>query len=303
MERKHHIEIIAELGINHCGDASLLRDMIHKAAECKADTVKIQLYDPKTVFGDPPIEPEKFSKLEWEAIYAARLGRRQVFWIKSECERAGIDFLASVSDLERLGWLDDVGVDRYKIASDDALNEELCKAIITKGKPIIVSDGYIYSFDFKPDYLHFKKGIDLFNKEEISWLYCISEYPVKPSKLHFFECIQTFKGINLTKREIKESKTSVEVNIGGEYEELEISPIKSIFENSYIGFSDHTIGITAAVVAMSLGARIIEKHFTLDKTLPGPDQVCSIDPEELKQLCKMRDDIEEILYKKDKESA
>ena len=154
--------------------------MIHKAAECKADTVKIQLYDPKTVFGDPPIEPEKFSNLEWEAIYEARLGRRQVFWIKAECERADIGFLASVSDLNRLGWLDDVGVDRYKIASDDAMDVELCKAINGKGKTILISDGHIRKANKWP-------AGEFADHNLLRWLYCISEYPATLEQIDFIE--------------------------------------------------------------------------------------------------------------------
>ena len=258
---KHKIEIIAELGINHCGDNELIKQMIEVAAECGADTVKIQLYDPRAVFGDPPREPDKFSQMEWEAIYAARLGRRQAFWIKEECERAKVNFLAAPSDLERLQWLEDIGVDRYKIASDDALNEELCVAINGKGKPIIISDGCLKEGS------KWKAGPHM-NYDLLQWLYCISDYPTRLEDLQFLEYDSTVFVTDLFAE-------------------------KGIFE----GFSDHTMGITAAVVAMSLGARIIEKHFTLDKTLPGPDQVCSADPAELKQLCKMRDDVEKILYK------
>jgi N-acetylneuraminate synthase/N,N'-diacetyllegionaminate synthase len=158
-----------------------------------------------------------------------------------------------VSDLERLEWLEEVKVERYKIASDDALNEELCRTIIGKGKPILISDGYLKSDMDIPVYLD-----SMVN----NWLYCISEYPTSLDKLNF-------------------------PSYGGGFSA----------RRAYVGFSDHTVGISAAVVAMSLGARIIEKHFTLDKAMPGPDHVCSADPEELRQLCKFRDDIERILYK------
>lgn len=248
---KHKIEVIAEGGINHCGEATILKAMIEKAAECGADTFKTQLYDPTKVFGPYEKRDERFSELEWQAIFDARLTRRQLFWIKAECERAKINFLSSVSDLERLGWLEDVGVDRYKIASDDAMNEELCLEVLTKGKPVIISDGHIVGYE--PLYLRYNVG---------QWLYCISEYPTRLSNIEF--------------------------------------PSFSIIGDEgrrYKGFSDHTVGISATVMAISLGARIIEKHFTIDKVLPGPDQVCSADPDELRQLCRFRDDIEKILYK------
>lgn len=218
--------------------------MIHEAKAAGANTFKIQLYDPKVVFGDPPVEKGLFSDMEWGAIYKARLTRRQLFWIKAECERAGIELLSSVSDLERLQWLEEIGIKRYKIASDDAMNENLCRAIMAKGKPVIVSDGHFHGSC--PQW--FERGINI--------LYCISEYPTILESIDFPN-----------------------------------------FGKPFIGFSDHTIGINAAIVAMSLGARIIEKHFTLDKTLPGPDHVCSADPEELRNLCEARNDVESILYK------
>ena len=162
----------------------------------------------------------------------------------------GLGFLASVFDMGRLEWLEDIGVKRYKIASRSVKDEELCKAIISKGKPVLVSDGHVEY----PDWLYLGTNI--------AWLYCISDYPTPLKKINF-----NLQGWNY------------------------------FFPAPYLGFSDHTIGISAAVTAMSLGARIIEKHFTLDSGLPGPDQICSINPEELKQLCGFRDDIEKILYK------
>ena len=102
----------------------------------------------------------------------------------------------------------------------------------------------------------------------LKWFYCISEYPTLIEKIEFIDDY----GDIIFNNEQRQS-------------------------GSYDGFSDHTVGISAAVMAMSLGARVIEKHFTLDKTLPGPDHVCSADPKELRQLCRMRDDIEKILYK------
>jgi len=235
--------------------------MIHEAKRAGANCVKIQLYDPKVVFGDPPENKELFSDMEWEAIYKSRLTRRQLFWIKAECERVSIELLSSVSDLERLQWLEEIGIKRYKIASDDAMNEELCRAIIGKGKPVLVSNGHLGLK--RPKYL---------SGSTVEWLYCISEYP---NSLHSLRFIQEGRSIF--------SFPTISYGEDNYY--------------GYTGFSDHTIGINAAIVAMSLGARIIEKHFTLEKTLPGPDHVCSVDPEELRSLCEAKDDVERILYK------
>jgi len=240
-----HIEIIAEIGINHGGDIELAKEMIQTAAECGADVAKFQLYDPITEY---PNGAKIFSASDWDYIQRSKLTRRMLFEIASECERYDIEFMSSVSDLERIQWLEDVKVKRYKIASDRVFDKEVCKKILSLDKPVIVSDGYAYGAGKDmPDYL---------KTVQCSWLYCVSRYPASLEEINFFR--------------------------------LKLS--------AHSGFSDHTIGITAAVVAMSLGARIIEKHFTLDRDADGPDHICSAEPDELQQLCRMRDEIEVILY-------
>jgi len=174
--------------------------------------------------------------------------------------------MSSVTDLERLEWLEEIGVKRHKIASDVAMDVEMCKAIISKEKPTLISDGHVRVKEIWP------AGEEV-DHNNLLWLYCVSEYPADLDKIEFIEYEHTtFASTFLT-------------------------PHSSGW---YDGFSDHTIGISASVVAMSLGARIIEKHFTLYKGLPGPDHVCSASPRELKQLCEVRDDIDErikrILY-------
>lgn len=241
------IEIIAEIGINWQGDISMAKNMIWAAKGNGADVAKFQIYDPRRVLdrNDPVVRDH------WDTILKTELTKDQVVMLKEECDKAGIEFLASVFRPEVVEWTEAIGMKRYKIASRSIYDEPLAKAIAAtrRGKRIILSYG------------HWEWGrIPAISLYAPTWriirLWCVSKYPtpLKDIKLDY-----------------------------------------NMFKYDFDGFSDHTEGITAAVVAMSLGAKIIEKHVTFDKTLPGPDHCCSITFDELHRLCEMRDEIEEIL--------
>jgi len=239
----NNIEIIAEIGINHNGDMDLAKMLIYEAKKAGADTVKFQLYDPRK---RADINIHKYKDI----LLKSELKRGHIFFLKDECEKAKINFLASVFDLERLSWLEEIGINRYKIASKSIYNIDLVKAILNTNKEVIASCGMIK--ENIPDYI--------LNYNKIKLLYCVSKYPAQLKDVNFYSTIFT--------------------------------------ETLYKGFSDHTIGLTASIVAMSLGAKIIEKHITLDKNMIGPDHACSIELNELKQLCKYRDEIEKIYHDK-----
>lgn len=258
METKHKVEIVAEIGINHQGDMSIAKRMIHVAKGCGADTAKFQIYMPERILDreHPDIKPW------WGLICKTELSYKQVEELKKECDAVGIRFLASVFHPIRVSWTEEIGVERYKIASRSMYNEPLAKAIAATGKPVLISWGHYEKSKGSPAIWKVARS----NKVKKYNLYCISKYPTPLSDLDFFE---------------------TDWPTGREW---------SKFRFKYYGFSDHTVGIGAAAMAMSLGARVIEKHFTLDRSMPGPDHVCSIEPDKLAQLCRMRDDIEEILY-------
>lgn len=253
------IEIIAECGINHNGNISTAIEMIKSAKNCGANVVKFQLYSPET---RSDIDSHPFK----EILLASRLTNRDLYTLKDEADRNDIEFMASVFDLERLKWLEEIGVKRHKIASKSIYDIELCKAIQNTGKPYIVSMGLLndditdevlrkYGIDTKGEgFEDTWKRLGYKNNKNAFFLYCNFNYPTK------------LENINLD---------------------------HELFDY-YDGFSDHTIGITASVVAMANGARIIEKHITNDKSAEGPDHAMSIDLDELKMLCKMRDDIEKM---------
>lgn len=243
------IEVIAEIGINHNGDMDLAKRMIWLSKVAGADVAKFQIYDPVRVLD--PDHPALQGY--WDAILKTELTKKQVVMLKKECDKHEIEFLASVFRPEVVGWTEEIGMRRYKIASRSVYDDELAKAIAATRKPVIFSCGHCvynkapaisllrqYVFDFK-----------------ISRLYCISKYPTLLTELYLSH---------------------------------------NIFKDDFDGFSDHTIGTTASIVAMSLGAKIIEKHVTVDRKMHGPDHKCSITFQELTHLCNVRDEINEILY-------
>jgi sialic acid synthase SpsE len=228
------MEIIAEIGQNFNGEMRLAEKLIRVAAEMGADVVKFQLYDARALF---PKENNPW----FEYNCKTELSRSDLGFLKNICDDLDIEFLASPFDVERVSWLEELGVKRYKIASRSISDNDLLSAVIETGKPIIASLGMWDSDNFPQ-----------IEAQEISFLYCISKYPALLTDLK----------------------------------------LGDVDFNRYTGFSDHSIGISAAVAAFARGAKIVEKHFTLDKTMYGPDHECSMTPNELTTLSNIRDDFQ-----------
>ena len=229
------MEIIAEIGQNHNGDMSLACDLIHAAKENGADVAKFQLYDAKMIF-----TPKNNEWYEYNC--KTEIKSQDLQLLVEECNKARIEFMASVFDIERVAWMEKVGVCRYKIASRSIFDTRLIKTIAATGKPIIASLGLWREH----------KLPSMQTNADVHFLYCVSKYPTP----------------------------------------LEDVRLKQVdFENRYSGISDHTVGITTGLVAFSRGARILEKHFTLDKKMYGPDHLCSMTPDELNTLHEFRKEI------------
>ncbi|MCB0344577.1 MAG: N-acetylneuraminate synthase family protein [Bdellovibrionales bacterium] len=229
------MEIIAEIGQNHNGEMNLAIELIHAAKECGADVAKFQVYDARALF------PKEGN--EWfEYNCKTELSREQLMLLSQECKKVDIEFMASVFDVERVGWLEECGVERYKVASRSVKDAALIDAIAATGKPILVSLGMWDGPEFP----------QINGSAKVDFLYCVSKYPTP-------------------------------------LEDLKLAHVD--FAESYAGFSDHSEGITAAIVACSRGARILEKHFTLDQSMYGPDHVCSMCPKELTNLHRIKSEI------------
>jgi sialic acid synthase SpsE len=232
------LEIIAEIGQNHNGDMALAKQLIAAAKAGGAAVAKFQVYDARALF---PREGN-----EWfDYNCRTELSRSDVEMLAQECARVGIEFMASVFDVERVSWLEGVGVRRYKIASRSISDRALIAACAATRRPLLVSLGMWQGRDFPA--LSAPGGAD--------FLYCISKYPTPLSDLK----------------------------------------LGQVDFARYAGFSDHTIGVEAAMAALARGARIIEKHFTLDKSMYGPDHAGSMTPSELATLCGFRDRLREAL--------
>lgn len=230
--------IIAEIGQNHNGDMPLAAELIHSAKEYGADVAKFQLYDARALF---PKEGNDW----FDYNCKTELSRDQAGYLAEECRRAGIEFMASVFDVERASWLEDIGVIRHKVASCSVRDSQLLTALAATGKPIVVSLGMWDQPEFPR--IEAPGGVE--------FLYCVSKYPTPLG----------------------------DVNLG-----------RVDFEK-YAGFSDHTIGINAAIAALARGARIIEKHYTLDKAMYGPDHAGSMTPSELAALRAFQQDLMDCL--------
>tara|TARA_B110001452_G_scaffold31568_1_gene24688 strand:+ start:627 stop:1325 length:699 start_codon:yes stop_codon:yes gene_type:complete len=232
------VEIIAEIGQNHNGDIVLARELIHSAKESGADVAKFQVYDARALF------PKEGN--EWfDYNCKTELSRKQIEELAEECGRVDIEFMASVFDVERVVWLEEVGVKRYKIASRSIRDMDLIAALAATGKPLLASLGMWQGVKFP----------EIKNSVKVDFLYCISKYPTPQSDLRF---------------------SQVDFDIYG-------------------GFSDHTIGVNASLTALARGAKVLEKHFTLDKSLRGPDHSGSMTPQELAVIDAFRNDLRQCL--------
>jgi sialic acid synthase SpsE len=176
--------------------------------------------------------------------------------LKELAEKNKIEFLSSPFSLNRAKFLcENLGLKKIKIASSEMLNIPLLKYVNKHAETVFLSTGMSTINEIK------KASLNLNNVEELYLLHCITQYPTKPEDANL----------------------------------LAITTLKNSFPMYKIGYSDHTIGILAAIISVALGAKAVEKHFTIDKNLPGTDHILSADPSEFNELIKKIEDIEILL--------
>lgn len=253
--------IIAEIGLNHEGDIQLCKEIITAAKKAGCNAVKLQSLDyfdgniSKNI--DTFVETKKYGRTSVANLLQELLLSDEEHGILAEyCIESEIDFISTPFGFRHIDLLDEIGVDKFKIASQDIIHLNFLKKIAKKQKPIVMSVGMGTIGEIEVAIETIRKYNDL----ELSILHCVSQYPT------------TDEDANLRK----------------------IETLKNIF-NLKIGYSDHTLGITAAIVATTLGAEIIEKHFTYDKTAEGWDHAISADYDEMTQLCKETRRVQSIL--------
>ncbi len=251
--------LIAEIGINHNGSVSQAEKLIDAAAESGADAVKFQSFRVDRLL--IPSRDRYAQQMDGTESAYQMLRRCELSWedqekLKKHADGRGILFLSTPFDEESADFLDSMGVPAFKIASSDITHVPLLRHVASKGKPILLSTGMSFLSEVADAIWSLRSA----GAKEILLMHCVSAYPAAPQYMNL-RALQT---------------------------------LQSYFEVS-VGLSDHSEGILFPLIAVALGAVVIEKHFTLDKAAPGPDHKASMDPADLKLLVKSLRDVESSL--------
>lgn len=253
MKNPNKVYIIAEIGVNHNGSLSLAKELIYEASKSGVDAVKFQTFKADNLLSSDKIEKAPYQKRENSQNQYTMLKRLELNYddfkvLKDMCNELKLDFLSTPYDKDSVILLQNLNVDTVKIASADLVNKNLIDSILNQDLNIILSVGMATYEEISRTvkYILNKK-----KKIELGLLHCTTSYPT------------AYKDVNM----------NVMRKLISEYEDRLV-----------IGYSDHTEGNEVALMAVSLGAKIIEKHFTLDKSMEGPDHFASAEPNELINL-------------------
>jgi len=245
------VQVVAEIGVNHNGDLDLAVEMIRTAAECGADVVKFQSFHSKSlVTQTAPRAGYQVKNMGGEQSQLAMLSSLELpagamAHLMGVCEECGVGFLSTPFDKESLDELLGLGVMSVKVASGDVTNVPLLRAVGSAGKRVILSTGMSTLDEVGEAIAVIRKA----GSGDITLLHCSSEYPAP------------FGDVNLRA----------------------MTTMQSAFHLP-VGYSDHTPGIEVPIGAVALGACLIEKHFTLDRSLKGPDHKASLVPTEFSKM-------------------
>lgn len=265
MEKSENkVIIIAEAGVNHNGDLGLARRMVYAAKEAGADYVKFQTAVPELVISTfaPKAEYQKETtgsdQSQLEMCKAIHLPLADYAGLKELCDSVGIGFMSTPFDLVSIDCLAEIGMDYWKIPSGEITNLPYLRKIASKGGRVILSTGMSTLDEVGAAVAVLEKGG--ISRADITLLHCTTQYPTP------------YDAVNL--RAMDALRT---LGCGG------------------VGYSDHTVGVEVPVAAVAMGATVIEKHFTLDKNMAGPDHRASLSPDELKTMVAMVRNIERAL--------
>lgn len=245
--------IIAEIGSNHNGNFDLACELIEKAADAGVNAVKFQTFKASNHYSKKTKKINLYNEDIYSLIEKLEIDRTWHHKLAEICKKAGVDFLDSPCDLEAVKLAVDVGMPLMKVASFDMVDPVLIDTISKTGKGIILSSGMATMGEIEAAINVVRKN----KNNQIAVLQCTSLYPAP---------------VNLS-------------NLNA------MSTIKQAF-NVIVGYSDHTLGDHISCAAVAKGAKIIEKHYTLDRNLPGPDHIFAIEPIELKNMVDKIKDIE-----------
>lgn len=261
----NHTIIIAEAGVNHNGSIELAKQLVDKAVEAGADYIKFQTFKAAN-FVTKSAQQADYQKKnigggdnsQYQMLKKLELSREEHLELIGYCQQRGIHFFSTAFDFDSIEFLDSLHLNLWKIPSGEITNYPYIKQIAQKQGDVILSTGMSTVEDIQNAVnvlLKWGKA-----KDQITILHCNTEYPTP------------FEDVNL----------------------LAMQTIAERF-GTKIGYSDHTRGIEVPIAAVALGATVIEKHFTLDRNMPGPDHKASLEPDELKAMVSAIRNIEKAL--------
>lgn len=263
MVLKSSVFIIAEAGVNHNGDLETAKRLVDAAVVAGADAVKFQTFVPEEIVTGSA-EKALYQKAnvaggrvtQLDMIRRYALSKEDFHTLWDCCERAGIMFLSTPFDYYSVDFLDQLGVPIYKIPSGELTNDRFLRYVATRGKPLIVSTGMTTLGEVE-------EALEVLQDAgacEITLLHCTSAYPTPYEEVNLRAMITLRQAFGLP-----------------------------------VGYSDHTPGTEVAVAAAALGARVIEKHFTLSRNMEGPDHKASLEPGELAVMVRAIRNVEKAL--------
>lgn len=261
---KNHVKIIAEAGVNHNGSVEIAKELVDIALESGVDIVKFQMGKPKLIVSKFASQADyqkintKNNDSQLDMLSKLELSMNEHNEIITYCKNKKIQYLCTPFDLPSIDFLKHINLNLWKIPSGEITNYPYLKKIAQTGEPVILSTGMCTMEDIE-------QAITVLTangtkKEDITVLHCNTEYPTP------------MQDVNLKAMQTISRELGVKV-----------------------GYSDHTLGIEVPIAAVALGATIIEKHFTLDRNMEGPDHKASLEPDELKAMVDAIRNIEQAL--------
>ena len=256
--------IIAEAGVNHNGSLEKAKMLIDAASEAGVDFVKFQSFKADKLVS-PDAQKADYQKKnignnddnQFQMLRELELSEKDHEELLGYCNQKNVAFFSTAFDVDGLSYLDSLGLNLFKVPSGEITNYPYLRKLAEFGKPVILSTGMSNLQDIERALKVLEQGID---RSMITILHCNTEYPTP------------MEDVNL----------------------MAMTTIESHF-NTSVGYSDHTMGIEVPIAAVALGARVIEKHFTLDRELPGPDHKASLEPDELIEMVRTIRNIEQAI--------
>ena len=261
-----HVTIIAEAGVNHNGSLNLAKQLVDKAVEAGVDIIKFQTFKAEKLVSKSAKQAEyqkknigsKADDSQYNMLKKLELSKQDHLELMDYCHQKGIQFFSTAFDLDSIDYLNSLNLGLWKVPSGEITNYPYIKKIAQYHEPVILSTGMSEMSDVSAamDVL-LKNGVQ---RNQITILHCNTEYPTP------------YEDVNL----------------------LAMNQIRQEFQVA-VGYSDHTKGIEVPIAAVALGASVIEKHFTLDRNMEGPDHRASLEPDELKAMVSAIRNIEKAL--------